>query len=74
MSNQIIKEINSFLKKVIPNSKFIFIEDTFDIGEYFKYKDKQETINRYNDVIYKIKCNCGKSYVGQTKRNMATRL
>ena len=60
-------------KIAIPNSKFIFIETILDISKYFKYKYKQETINRYN-VIYKIKCICRKSFIGQTKRNLATRL
>ena len=72
-SNQITKEIIFFLKKAIPNFKFIFIEETFDIGKYFKYKDKQKTINYYN-VIDEIKCNCGKSYIGQTERESGYKL
>ena len=49
-----------------------FIEETFDISNYFNYKNRQKTINRYN-VVYKIKYNSGKNNTGQTKRNLATR-
>ena len=73
ISNQIHKEINSFLKKTVRTAKFVCIEETFNIGRFFTYKDKQETLNRFN-VIYEINCNCGKSYIGQTRRNLATRL
>ena len=47
--------------------------NTFDINKCFKFRDKQEKINGYS-VIYKIKCNCGKNYIKQTKRNLSTRL
>ena len=71
MSNEITKEINSFKKKkryLILNS-FLYKKDLI----LHNYKDNQKTINRYN-VIYKIKCNCEKSSIGKTKRNLAARI
>jgi len=43
------------------------------IGDHFKYKDKQAHLERCN-VVYKLKCSCGNSYIGQTQRNLKFRL
>ena len=39
----------------------------------FPYKDKQTYLQQFN-VIYQLKWNCGVSHVGQTSRNLITRL
>ena len=49
------------------------MEETFNIGKYFTYKDKQSVLRRSN-VVYKITCSCGDSYIGQTKTNLEFRI
>ena len=39
---------------------------THTIGDHFKYKDKQAHLERSN-VVYKLECSCGHSYIGQTQ-------
>ena len=71
MSNQIRKEINSFFQKLNVNAKLILIDETFNIGRFFTYKDKQHTLCRSN-VVYQINCSSGEFYIGQTQRNLIT--
>ena len=73
MSNQIRKEINSFFQKLNVNAKLILIDETFNIGRFFTHKDKQHTLCRSN-VVHQINCSCGEFYIGQTQRNLITRL
>jgi len=49
------------------------IHRTHTIGDHFKYKDKQAHLERCN-VVYKFKCSCGNSYIGQTQRNLKFQL
>ena len=39
-------------------------------------KPKKDPVNKENKcgVVYKIDCDCNKSYIGETKRNVKTRL
>ena len=48
---------------------------TYKLKKLFSYKDKQPHLQEFN-VIYQllIKCDCGVSYIGQTGRNLKTRL
>jgi len=46
---------------------------THTIGDHFKYKDKQAHLEQSN-AVYKLKCLCGHSYIGQTQRNLKFRL
>ena len=73
MNSQIKKEINSFFVKNSFNCKMELINDTFNIGRYFRYKEPQDKLVKSN-VVYKVNCSCGSSYIGQTKRNLITRL
>ena len=73
MSNQIRKEINSFFQKLSVNAKLILIDETFNIGRFFTHKDKQHTLCHSN-AVYQINCSCGEFYIGQTQRNLITRL
>ena len=43
------------------------------LKKLFSYKDKQPHLQQFN-VIYQLKCDCGASYIGQTGRNLITRL
>ena len=72
-SNHIPKEINAFFKKANLDCKLILINTTFNIGKLFQYKDRQEKLQKYG-VVYKLKCTCGSTYIGQTKKKLLTRL
>ena len=49
------------------------IHTTRKLKKLFPYKDKQPHLQQFN-VIYQLKCDCGASYIGQTGRNLITRL
>ena len=46
---------------------------SFNIGKYFTYKDKQSVLRRSN-VMYKITCSRGDSNVEHTKRNLEIKI
>ena len=74
MSLQVTKELRSFFQRKLQDKiKFIFIHNTFKLGILFSHKDKQATLRRSN-VVYKLNCSCGRTYIGQTKRNFTSRL
>ena len=73
-SIQIEKELRPFFRKyLIDKVRLCVIHDTFCIGDMFRFKDKQCTLRRSN-VVYKLSCSCGSSYIGQTRRNLIARL
>ena len=43
------------------------------IGNLFRYKDKQALLH-LTGKVYKLQCSCKKTYIGQSKRNLKTRL
>ena len=43
------------------------------LNKLFPYKYKQPHLQQFN-VIYQLKCDCGTLYIGQTGRNLITRL
>ena len=45
------------------------VHETATIGRKFRYKDRQ-TLLHSSEVVHKLKCSCGQSYIGQTKRNL----
>ena len=49
------------------------MEETFNIGKYFTYKDKQ-LVPRRSNVVHKITSSYGGSYIGQRKRNLQFRI
>ena len=72
MSNQIQKEIRQFIYKT-KRFKFIMTHSTTTIGQKFQYKDQQSLLH-ITGAFYQLSCTCGKSYIGQTKRNLKFRL
>ena len=73
-SVQLEKELRNFFQKYLKEfAQLSLIHRTHTIGDHFKYKDKQAHLERYN-VVYKLKYSCGKSYIGQTQRNLKFRL
>ena len=72
-SPQIEKEINSFFAKLDFEAKFLLINDTNSLKNVFKHKEQQQILHQYG-VVYEISCNCGSSYIGQTSRNLITRI
>ena len=43
------------------------------LQSWFSVKDRQALPNRFN-VVYKLTCSCGASYIGQTQRNLINRI
>ena len=68
---QIEKEICEFL--CVYDIKLIMSHRNFTIGKLFPYKDRQSLLHS-SGVVYQLTCSCGQSYIGQTKRNLITRL
>ena len=73
-SYHIEKELKSFLQnKVNVNFKLIMTHSTSPIRNLFRHKHKQQLLH-LTGVVYEITCSCGGKYIGQTKRNLLTRL
>jgi len=69
-SLQLEKELGNFVRKYLKELAHLsLIHKTHTIGDHFKHKDKQAHLERCN-VVYKLKCYCGHSYIGQTQRNL----
>ena len=45
----------------------------FSIGKLFSYKDRQSLLH-LSGVVHQLTCSCCQNYIGQTKRNLITRL
>ena len=74
VSLQIEKEIRKFTAKKLPRKfRFSLIYDTYDIGNYFKFKEGQALLH-YSRVVYKSNCFCGQSNIGQTRHSVITRI
>ena len=67
------KEINGFLKKLDFKVTFILINETFNLKRLFTFKERQNNLHR-SGVVYRITCSCKSMYIGQTSRNLITRL
>ena len=67
------KEIRKFLCAY--DIKLIMSRRNFTIYVYklFPYKDRQLLLHS-SGVVYQLTCCCGQNYIGQTKRNLITRL
>ena len=53
--------------------QFRFIHETNKLKKCFTYKDKQNHLHR-SSVVYKLTCTCGSNDIGQTRRNLITRI
>ena len=73
-SIQLEKEFKSFFRRHLSNTLNLNVVHTcYKIGDMFKHKEKQPTLYR-NNVVYKLNCSCGSTYIGQTRRNLKSRL
>jgi len=63
------------LKRIFKNtnSKLAFYNSKTNNNFYRNTKDKIDKMNKSN-VIYKVECQCGDSYVGQTKQKLKNRI
>jgi len=52
--------------------QFRFLHKSNKLKKSFTYKDKQNHLRR-SSIVYKLTCTCVSNYVGQTRRNLATR-
>ena len=73
MNGHIPKEINGFLKKLDFKVTFILINETFNLKRLFTFRERQNKLHR-SSVVYRITCSCRSTYIGQTSRNVITRL
>ena len=73
ISRQIEKGIKSFFAKLDFETNFLLLNDTYSLKNVFKHKEQQQILHQYG-VVYEISCNCGSSYIGQTSRNLITRI
>ena len=74
ISLQIEKEIRQYLMKNLPTKfRFRLVHGTHNIGTCFKFRDRKALLHNAG-VVYKLNCSCGQSYIGQTHRNLATRI
>jgi len=70
ISNNIRQELSSFIRhKAVVNVKLHCFQSTRKLQRWFSVKDRQALLNRFN-VVYKLTCSCGASYIGQTQRNL----
>ena len=70
ISNNIRRELSSFIRhKAAVNVKLRCFQNTRKLQSWFSVKDQQALLNRFN-VVYKLTCSCGASYIGQTQRNI----
>jgi len=53
--------------------KFRMVHDSCKLENIFQVKERQELLHRSN-VIYHVACSCGNTYIGETARNLVTRL
>ena len=73
INDHIPKEINGFLKKLNFKVTFMLINETFNLKRIFTFIERQNKLHR-SSVVYRITCSCKSTYIGQTSRNLITRL
>ena len=73
-SIHIEKELKHFFwKKLQDKVQLFIIHVTNKLGQFFNHKQKQSLLLRSN-VVYRLKCSCGSCYIGQTRRNIKSRM
>jgi len=55
--------------KAVVNVKLRRFHNTESFKAGSRLEDRQALLNRYN-VVYRLTCSCGASYIGQTQRNL----
>jgi len=74
VSTNIHRELSGFLRKYGENSiKLRVHHRSQKLKNSFRTKEGQALLHRYN-VVYRLKCSCGASYIGHTRRNLRLRL
>ena len=74
ISKQVQHKIgNFFAKNTNGKIKVRVIYATFKLKSFFRVKEGQALLHRSN-VVYHIYCSCGSNYIGETARNLLTRL
>jgi len=59
--------------KAVVNVKLRCFQSTRKLQSCFFGKDRQALLNRFN-IVYKLTCSCGASYIGQTQCNLINRI
>ena len=72
MVNNLLKRIQRNLTQPV---KFVVIYDTKKVSYFLPKKDKIPNSLRSNIAVYEFTCpGCNNSYIGETERNLSTRL
>jgi len=71
-----IKNISETIKSSIDSKKYIIgYRILNNLTDYIKRHKDINKLDTMNNVVYKISCNnCSASYVGQTKRQLKTKI
>ena len=73
-STHLEKELKTFYHRHLSDMVNLnVIHKTFSIGDLFRHKENQPLMYR-NNVVYKLTCSCGSTYIGQTRRNLQLRM
>nr|CAB3258886.1 kinase D-interacting substrate of 220 kDa-like [Phallusia mammillata] len=74
INHHIQKELFSFILKATDGKVRVrSFHQTQKLVKAFVHKDMQGLLNR-SSVVYRLKCSCGKTYIGETRRNLGTRV
>ena len=73
-STRLEMKLKSFFQRCLTDKLDLNVDHTYcRIGDMFKLREKQPKLFR-TCVVYRLTCSCGSTYIGQTKRNLQTRL
>ena len=74
LSLHIRYELKAFLRKQTDDNASVYIVDApSKIGEIFRFQDGQPILMK-SGIVYKLTCSCGSTYIGQTRRNLLSRI
>ena len=69
-----LNELKSFLHKHTDDKASVYIVAALSkIGDNFHFKDKQPLLMK-SGIVSKLTCSCGSIYIGQTRRNLLSRI
>ena len=72
-SKKLEASIKGCLRRVNGGLLLVVINSYRRVQHWFPYKDKTPAEMKSN-VVYKLECSCGKCYIGETERNLVSRL
>ena len=70
-----IKGVSKQLQRALQteNTKIIFYH-TFTVGRLYSNMKDRVPLDKQSDVVYRLMCDCGASYIGQSKQHLSKRI